>query len=604
MRTWFKKVLKHRMFVPGAIILGVVLRIGAVNNGFLLDDYLHQQMLTPNSALPFKAVHPLDLYRLIPGDAEFVGQAREMGINPWWGQVPYQATFFRPLSSLLLYVDHLLWPGNATLMHIHSLLWFVLMCISAFLLFRRILPASHLAALGLAFFALDDAATFPAAWIANRNGMIATTLAFVTLNLHMRWQTENWKRGAVLAPVSLGVALLAGEFALGICGFLLAHVVFLEGGSHRHKALRLLPYGMVVIAWRLGYNALGYGVWGSDLYVDPLHNPAGFVDVLLERLPVLLASGFGFGGAEVSTFISAGMHWVLTGVSLVAVGLFALGLRPLVKTDATSRFLVTGTVLSLIPSCATFAHDRLLLIATVGIFGVISQFIGTVFFREESARQVPGQQWASGAAPRVLAVLWLVLHGIVSPLSVPLKTEIPDLLNRATLATTRSLPDDLTDRTVVIVAAPDLFASTFLPLWRGALGLSVPPRTVALYNGFETLTVIRETGQSLVLEVKSGMLGVWTDALVREKSHPFKVGQTIDRAATRFTVLAVTADGTPTRVRATFNTDLSADTVSFWYWRPGGYVPFQLPARGDSTEIRLDLFSILKEQESSGGGRT
>ena len=602
MWTWFQKVLKHPLSVPGAILLGVLLRVGAVNNGFLLDDYLHQQMLTPNRALPFTAAHPLDLYRLIPGDAEFVGQAREMGINPWWGQIPYQATFFRPLSSLLLYVDHLLWPGNATLMHIHSLLWFVLMCVSAFLLFRRILPAPHLAALGLAFFALDDAATFPAGWIANRNSMIAATLAFVTLNLHMRWQGENWKAGAVLAPLSLGVALLAGEFALGVCGFLLAHTVFLESGTLRHKALRLLPYGMVVIAWRLGYNALGYGVWGSDLYVDPLHNPAGFVDVLLQRLPVLLASGFGSGGAEISTFIPPGMHWVLTGVSLAVVGLFALGLRPLVKTDATSKFLVTGTVLSLIPSCATFAHDRLLLIAAVGIFGVISRFVGTVLFRDEAERQVPGQRWASGTAARVLAVLWLVLHGVVSPLSVPLKTEIPDVLNRATLATTRSLPDDLSFRTVVIVAAPDLFASTFLPLWRGALGLSVPPRTVALYNGFDPLTVIRETGQSLILEVKDGMLGVWTDALVREKRHPFKVGQTIDRAATRFTVLAVTADGNPTRVRATFNTDLSADAISFWYWRPEGYVPFPLPARGDSTEIQLDLFSILKEPEVPGGG--
>ncbi len=602
MRTWFKKVLKHPMFVPGAIILGVLLRIGAVNNGFLLDDYLHQQMLTPNSALPFKAVHPLDLYRLIPGDAEFVRQAQEMGINPWWGQVPYQATFLRPLSSLFLYADHLLWPGNAMLMHIHGLVWFVLMCVSAFLLFRRILPAPHLAALGLAFFALDDAATFPAAWIANRNSMIATTLAFVTLNLHMRWQTENWKAGAVLAPLSLGVALLAGEFALGICGFLLAHTVFLEGGPLRRKALRLLPYGMVVLVWRLGYNALGYGVWGSDLYVDPLGNPAGFVDALLQRLPVLLAGGFGSGGAEISMFIPSGMHWILTGVSLAVVGLFAIGLRPLVKTDAVSRFLVTGTVLSLIPSCATFAHDRLLLIATVGIFGVISRFIGTVLFRDESERQVPGQRWASSAAARVLAVLWLVLHGVVSPLSVPVKTEIPDLLNRATLATTRSLPDNLSDRTVVIVAAPDLFASTFLPLWRGALRLSVPPRTVALYNGFEPLTVIRETGQSLVLEVKAGMLGVWTDALVREKRHPFRVGQTIDRAATRFTVLAVTADGNPTRVRATFNTDLSADAVSFWYWRPEGFVPFHLPARGDSAEIQLDLFSILKEQKLPGGG--
>jgi hypothetical protein len=48
--------------------------------------------------------------------------------------------------------------------------------------------------------------------------------------------------------------------------------------------------------------------------------------------------------------------------------------------------------------------------------------------------------------------------------------------------------------------------------------------------------------------------------------------------------------------------DLSADAVSFWYWRPGGYVPFHLLDRGDSTEIRLDLFSILKEQESLGCG--
>ncbi|MBN2718032.1 MAG: hypothetical protein JXX14_19460, partial [Deltaproteobacteria bacterium] len=289
MMQQLKTLLSHRGFVPGVMVLSTLLMAGTLNNGFLLDDYLHQIMMRDDpgadGGLHWVKAAPWDLFKLIPDEPEFVRHSVESGINPWWGAKSYQATFFRPLSSLSMYLDHLLWPHAPMMMHVHSLLWSVLMCVMAYRVFLRVLPTPFLAALALGFFALDDAHVFPAGWIANRNGLIATTLSLTAFLMHLRWRMDQWRFGAVAAPLMLALALLAGEFALGIVGFIFAHVIFMEDGTWRQKLLRLAPYGAVVVMWRVVYNLLGYGVWGSDLYVDPLGSPWAFFEVMVQRLP-------------------------------------------------------------------------------------------------------------------------------------------------------------------------------------------------------------------------------------------------------------------------------------------------------------------------------
>ena len=587
-----KLVLLHKGFIPGVIFLGAVLMAGALDNGLLLDDYLQRMMIGDDDAPLWMKAKPWDAFRLIPSDPDFIRNSQEIGINPWWGADEYQATFFRPISSLTMYLDYMLWPDNFVLMHLHSLLWFVIMCIAAWRLFLKLLPERHVAALAMVFFALDDAHLFPAAWLANRNSLISTTLSFVVLYLHVRWRREKWRPGAVVAPFMLAVALLAGEFALGICGFIFAHVLFMESGTYRQKLLRLLPYGAVVVIWRIIYNVMGYGVWGSDLYVDPLHSPFDFLEAVLQRLPVLLCSGFGIEGASVSTFIPANYHWILVTVSLAAVLFFIWVLKPAFQKHPRIRFLLIGTILSLIPACATFPHDRLLLMAAIGIFGILATVIDRSIFNDTN---VATNHRRFDKIRQMMPALWLVLHAAVSPASLPFRTEILSLLNNSMVATTRSLPEELEDKTVVIVAAPDMFASSFLPLWRDSLNLTIPRHTVALYTGIEKLTVIRESDQSLLLEMEEGLLGVWTDALVRRLEDRFEVGQQIQRASTLFTVLAVNHKGNPTRVRATFGASLEDDRFSFWYWTPKAFREFKVPDRGDETTIQIDLFSVLSE---------
>lgn len=579
----------------GGIAAASLLMVGSLNNGWLLDDHVQRLMLSGSDALPWVKAASWDAYRLIPSDDSFVNAVQEMGFSPWWGSDNYQATFFRPLSSLTLYLDYVLWPDSALMAHLHSMIWFVMMCAVAFVLFQRLLPSRASAALAAGLYILDDAHIFPATWVANRNALIAATFAFLALLFHIQRQQEGWRPGVWLAPLTFATALLCGEFALSISGFLFAHVLFLETGNRRQKAVRLLPYGIIVVVWRGAYTAMGYGVWGSDLYIDPLHNPGEFLHAVLTRLPILLNSGFGWPGAEGSIILPQYL-WVLTLFSVGALGVYFWVLRPLVKNSASARFFMVGTVISLIPACATFAHDRLLIIAGIGIFGVIALFIEPLLF---STAPVPASisvptSVLSKRRVQGFGVYWLVIHGAISPLSTPIKAEVPQFLGKMSDAATLSLPDSVGEQTVVVVAAPDMFSSAFIPLWRHALGKSIPAHTVALYNGNAEMTLIRETEQSLIFEVPDGQLGVWTDQLVRRADDLFAVGDAVVRAGVRFQVLNVNRDGNPTRIRATFSKSLNDPSISCWQWAGREYLPVSVPDRGDQIKISVNVFDFLR----------
>src|SRR5690606_34338726 len=106
-------------------------------------------------------------------------------------------------------------------------------------------------------------------------------------------RTEGAAWAKWLSPLVLLVALLSGEGAIAICGYLLAYAIFLDRGSWRARAMSLLPCAALVVVWRVVYKALGYGVANSGLYFDPIGDPVGFLGALAERAPVLLFAQVG-----------------------------------------------------------------------------------------------------------------------------------------------------------------------------------------------------------------------------------------------------------------------------------------------------------------------
>ncbi len=81
-------------------------------------------------------------------------------------------------------------------MHLHSLLWLGALVVAAALLYRRILGPTWVAGLAALLYAVDDAHAAPAAYIANRNALIATCFGVLCLLCFARSRQEGWRPGS------------------------------------------------------------------------------------------------------------------------------------------------------------------------------------------------------------------------------------------------------------------------------------------------------------------------------------------------------------------------------------------------------------------------
>ena len=108
----------------------------ALWHGRLIDDMQHRahllgpdrvseqlrnlQLLPENSSSLSSAMS--NLYAFLPADK--VKRIIDAGYLPWWTYEGTKAVFWRPLTSLTLWLDYQLFPDSAALMHAHSIRWF------------------------------------------------------------------------------------------------------------------------------------------------------------------------------------------------------------------------------------------------------------------------------------------------------------------------------------------------------------------------------------------------------------------------------------------------------------------------------------------------
>jgi len=331
--------------------------------GLVLDDHVLALGARPGAAPPAGLhVSPLSLFRFTTGRAEDNRALMDQGVLlPWWSDPHHKNAFFRPLSSLTHVLDFA-WLKAPWLMHVHSVLWWVALVLGVAHIYARIDPAAaqgersqtmtRAAWLAVLLFAIDDAHGMTVAWIANRNALIAATLALPALGAHHRYLTQGFTAGRVLGPLCFALGLLAGETAVAVLGYLLAHAIVLDRAPIARRVVHVLPYVAVLIAWRLAFAQLGLGSAGSGAYHDPLGEPLGYARALALHLPVLLGSQLGAPVADLWFWGAPAMQWMLLGVA-GAGAMRVLGLaHALLRKDPVARLWMVGLVLS---SCAVAA---------------------------------------------------------------------------------------------------------------------------------------------------------------------------------------------------------------------------------------------------------
>ena len=126
-------------------------------------------------------------------------------------------------------------------MHLHSLVWFGATVVVATWFYRRMLPCAWVAGLAGLLFAVDEAHGLPAVWLANRNTLLGVFFGFLTLIAYDLWRRDQRWMGAILAPLTLLLGLLAKESSAATGAYLLAYALFLDRGRWVGRLGSLVP---------------------------------------------------------------------------------------------------------------------------------------------------------------------------------------------------------------------------------------------------------------------------------------------------------------------------------------------------------------------------
>jgi hypothetical protein len=550
------------------IVLGALLASPSLFTKPVADDLLHELSLREHPGIAGLSPRDIDLFRFASGDPARARALMNEGVFPWWTDPTVRLAFFRPLSGITHWIDWHWFAGRPGLMHLQSLAWYAALLAVLALVYRRFAPPAT-ALLALLLYAIDDAHAPAVSWIANRNAIIAVCFSMLAVGVHDAWRKTHRVGLRWLSAALFGLALLAGETAILSIAYFLAYALFLERGPFRARASTLLGPVLVLIAWRIGYVELGYGVSGSGVYVDPGSDPFEFAKVALERVPVLLLAAVALPWAdfwEVYSLLSswaASVVWCFAVAVLTAAGLL---LKPLLGRSPSARFWAAGAVLSALPAASTFPHDRMLLGITVGWMGLLA---------EHFAALVVVRQWESQLATSGL----VLVHLVVAPLLLPVRAANVDQLDRWLSESIADLPADAErGRTTVVLLNPPLDPlAAYLPLYLEAKGLVRPRHFVWLASGLSTLHVRRLDSRTLSLRPEQGYLTHSTQLMLRSTARPFALGSTVRLDAATFVVTALTSDGRPAEVSVRFVRPLDDPALRLLRWDGDGYVKFVPP---------------------------
>lgn len=574
-----RALLSHRRLPQLLAATAVLLCLPALAIGRVLDDIFQRVVCTGYAEQLGLAATPNDLFRFADGVPAHGTALIERGAFPWFTNPAIKFAFLRPIASALHRLDYALFPSSPAAMHLHSLAWLAVLALLVTALHRRFDGPAWVVGLGAAFFALDDAHGLPAAWIANRNALVATSFGVAALLAYDVGRRDRSRRHAVAAPLLFGLALLSGEAALGMAGYFLAHALFIDRAPIRARVIALAPIGLAVVGYAAAYKGFGYGASGSTLYIDPLRSPGRFAVALVERAPALVAAQLGPLSSDFTVMLrSPGQRvgWLVASL-LVAAPIVAF-LWPVLRRDRVAAFFATGAALALVPVCATFANDRLLLACGVGASAALARAVAWS----------RGADFVAGAPPpsrraALFGGALLIWHGVLAPAQLPLKLFSLTLMGRVGEAA--KYPDALAGKDVVMVSAPMLYGCTYTPMIQFERTGTYPAAMICLADSHDHVDVTRDAASSLVLRPANGFARPIMDELFRDESFRFSAGQRVALRGCVLEVLEVDATGRPMAARATFAGALETPQRVFTAWTAKGIEPFALPAIGQTVRV-------------------
>ncbi len=367
------KTVRGRCF--GIVLLAFVLHLPCLAWGFFLDDYGLQMVLQGHVEHP--TMKPWNLYDFGTYD-DLAEIQEETGAFPFWLSPDWKVRFFRPLSSMSLWLDSALFGEWAPGFHLSGLLLFGLLLFLVFALYRELGLPPPAALLALLVFGLEDGGVMAVGWPANRNGPIEgllTTAALLVLARGLRRGRPS------LLPIAFGLALasaLAKES--GITALLLV-AFYLWWGPGRQSALlagrrRLVAAAgalLLAVGYLVFWVASGHGA-NSVYYPSPWEEPGAFAGRLVVAIPTGLLSLLGPVPTDLLLLYPEASLPAAAISLLVVVPVGAFVWRA-VRDHPAAGLLAVWVVVNLLPQAGAPLSDRLLFVASIGAAGLIGLFL-------------------------------------------------------------------------------------------------------------------------------------------------------------------------------------------------------------------------------------
>ena len=581
--------------------LGTALHWQAVHIGYAGDDYVHLAML--HGIYPGER-NALEMFTFFGKDPAELASHLAFGTAPWWTVDEFFGAVMRPLASLLIHLDHALFPLSPGPAHVHSLLWWAAAIVSAGLLFRRLLPPA-VAAVALALFAVDDSVTIPVAWLANRAALVSTVFCCIALWAHLRWREDGWRPAPAIELGAWMLAFAAGEYAISGAAFVLAYEAIVGRREGLADAARgLAPAAGVLLGYMLLHRVLGFGTVGSAVYVDPFAEPFAYLSWASARIPRLWSELFwGLPSNVGELALRIGFDWawwleeapsvasLMRAATVLGVAASLLSILPILITRAalpassrpTLLWPLLGALLGLIPIASAPAHGRLLVVCNLGASIVLGWVLVTTVraFRE-----------GLGSWPRSLALPALLLvpvHTLIEPLAVYTEHATFRIAHAQIVASLRT-PEleaiDLRDKHVILVAASEPTTGIHGHLVLHAMGRPLVHSWQVLSMSIHPHALSRTEQNTLELSsINGAMLQEPPERFFRPAEHPLAVGDVREAGEIRATVVSVRDNG-PDRVRFEFEGDLDSPDYVLLIIDEQGLRGTDMPAVGSTIPVK------------------
>ena len=186
---------------------------------------------------------------------------------------------------------------------------------------------------------------------------------------------------------------------------------------------------------------------------------------------------------------------------------------------------------------------------------------------------------------KILAVVMLIVHGVISPME---QCAAYCIGGRGIMARLDRFPgmESWTGRQdLIIVNHPVPDFGGFLVCWRDLEGMTMPRRIRILAPAWSAVTIYRPDPNRLVIRPEAGYLASFSSLLFRDSYHPMSAGETVKLSGMTVTVSELNARGRPAEATFDFDVPLEDASLQWVYWKDKAFRVFELPAVGQSVTI-------------------